>query len=305
MEKATSLGETEDPTTTNRWNEARHTDDRFAVRQVDDLEAMQSLERLDGGRALHPDARRQSDEVDFSPAGMLFHDSSEPASQKRRCRTDELRPHLLDVPIAQSPSIIGVGRDRNQVQNRLLRKAIHDPVKAPNQLIRDGETASALLDSRRSGRICRQRPSRASGRRPRSEAGPRVPALALRARPFASSARASAGSRTGLRPLRRRDYRALHKGRSAAASCSARTGLWARDMRGLWCAPCRIQSRSERHGVVNIEHGTVVGMRRRFSAGDRVVGHAFCAGSPVDLIADVTIKLSVRGGHAQDLPALR
>jgi hypothetical protein len=56
-----------------------------------------------------------------------------------------------------------VGRDRNQVQSRLLRKAIHDPVKAPNQLIRDGETASALLDSRRSGRICRQRPSRASG----------------------------------------------------------------------------------------------------------------------------------------------
>lgn len=163
MEEATSLGETEYPTTMNRRNEARHADDRFVIGQAHDLEAMQSLERLDGGRALHPDTRCQSDEVDFSPAGMLFHDSSEPASQKRRCRSDELRPHLLDVSIAQSPSIIGVGRDRNQVQNRLLRKAIHDPVKAPNQLIRDGETASALLDSRRSGRICRQRPSRASG----------------------------------------------------------------------------------------------------------------------------------------------
>ena len=220
MEKATSLGETEDPTNTNRWNEARHTDDRFVVGQADDLEAMQSLECLDGGRALHPDARRQSDEVDFSPTGTLFHDSPAPASQKRRCRTDELRRHLFDVSIAQSPSIIGVGRDRNQVQNRLLRKAIHDPVKAPNQLIRDGETASALLDSRPSGRICRQRPSRASGRRPRSEAGPRVPARALRARPFASPARASAGSRTGLTPLRRRDYRALHKGRSVVADPS-------------------------------------------------------------------------------------
>jgi hypothetical protein len=41
MDKATSLGETEDPTATNRWNESRHTDDRFVVGQVDDLEAMQ------------------------------------------------------------------------------------------------------------------------------------------------------------------------------------------------------------------------------------------------------------------------
>ncbi len=137
MNESTARAEAKDPPALHRRSEARHADQRPRRREVHDLEAMQASDRLAQDPPLHSHSRCQIDTIDFGPAGMLLHHPSEPACQKRRRWPDELRPHLLDVPIAQSPTIIGLSRDRNDVQSRLFGEVIHDLVKACDAPNRD------------------------------------------------------------------------------------------------------------------------------------------------------------------------
>jgi hypothetical protein len=116
MNEATALAQAKQPTASDRWGEARHADYRLLCREVHDLETIQPLECLDGNSRLHTDTRGETRKIDGNAAWMLFNHPAKPSSQKRRRWPKVLRPHLLDVPVAQSPPIIGLSRNRNYVQ---------------------------------------------------------------------------------------------------------------------------------------------------------------------------------------------
>ena len=116
MNEATALAETKQPTASDRWGEARHADYRLHYREVHDLETIQPPKRLEDDPSLHTDTRGEVRQIDGNAAWMLFDYPAEPSSQKRRRWPKVLRPHLLDVPVAQSPPIVGLSRHRNYVQ---------------------------------------------------------------------------------------------------------------------------------------------------------------------------------------------
>ncbi|MEP1126317.1 MAG: hypothetical protein ABJH68_20740 [Ilumatobacter sp.] len=137
MNEATALAEAKQASTLDRRGEAGHPDKQPFRREVHDLEPIQPFERLDGNPALHADTRCEICQVNIDTAGVFLDHPTEPSGQKRGSRTEVLRPHILDVSIAQSPSIIGLRRDWNYAEDGGLSDVVHTSVKASNQTERD------------------------------------------------------------------------------------------------------------------------------------------------------------------------
>lgn len=116
MNDATALTEPEEATTRHRRREAGNANKRLLLREVHDLEAIQPFQRLERHSPLHTDARGEICEIEVEAAGMLLDRPSEATGEERCRRPKVLGPHLLDVPVAQSPPILSARRQRNYVQ---------------------------------------------------------------------------------------------------------------------------------------------------------------------------------------------
>lgn len=68
---------------------------------------------------------------------MLLDHSAESAGEERGRRPEMLRPHLLDVPVAQSPPIIRLSGQRDYVQGDGIWFVVHALVKAVRGVGRD------------------------------------------------------------------------------------------------------------------------------------------------------------------------
>jgi hypothetical protein len=108
------VAQAKDPAPADRRCEAGHAHDRTLGMPVYFLEAMQSVERLRGDARHYADDHSEITQIPIEPARVLL---DHPSEQRRR-RPEELRPHLLDVRVGQPPPIIGLRRDRHQVQRR-------------------------------------------------------------------------------------------------------------------------------------------------------------------------------------------
>jgi len=137
MNEPTALAEAKETATLDRRGKARHTDHRLLRREVHHLKAIQPLKRFAGYPSLHPRTRSKVSEIDVDAARVLLDHPAEPSSEKCRRRAEVLRPHLLDVSVAQPPSIIGLSRNRTHAQRNGIWCIVHTQVKAKHQVDRD------------------------------------------------------------------------------------------------------------------------------------------------------------------------
>ena len=108
MRRPTSLAQAKQPRPTDRRREARHPDDHLLSGEVQDLEPVQSLQRLHGDARLYTEAGGEITEVDVDTSWSLLECSPQATSEQRRRRTEILRPNLLDVRIAKPPPVVGL-----------------------------------------------------------------------------------------------------------------------------------------------------------------------------------------------------
>ena len=142
MNEATAVTEAKHPSALDRRGEARHTDKRLRCREVHDLEPIQPFERLERCPPLHGDSRGKLSQVDVDTAGVFLDHSTESSSDKRGRWSKVLRPHLLDVSIAQSPTIVGARRQGDNVQGRGIRFMLLGGERARNHPLRNDNAAT-------------------------------------------------------------------------------------------------------------------------------------------------------------------
>ena len=146
MRRASALAEAAQPGPSHRRREARNTDDQLLPGEVHDLEPVQSPQRLHRDARLYAEAGSEITEVDIATARSLLEHPPQPPSERGRRRTEMLRPHPFEIRVAQPSPIIGLCRQRNDVEGAGIWYLGHALVKARPQVERDIEAPPSTLD---------------------------------------------------------------------------------------------------------------------------------------------------------------